>query len=148
MIPKLILNYFQFAKVNEKVAEKNKHYTQFSIEKNNNKQIEHTSDYIRKLQIQNEDILLINDFFNLIVDGRFSHPQRKKGPSRYVTEVCINEKKLLVIDLFTLSIFEKQPNKGNLKAQAFFKILEKFPLKHKTINSIICDENLSLIKKI
>ncbi|KAJ3439359.1 hypothetical protein M0812_15385 [Anaeramoeba flamelloides] len=146
MIPKLILNYFQFAKVNEKVAEKNKHYTQFSIEKNNNKQIVHTSDYIRNQQIQNEDILLISNllfssigytdytvlfslilgkeklinknlfykiqkefifliinkiwekhqnkisidvFYNLIVGGRFSRPPRKKGPSRYVTEVCI-----------------------------------------------------------
>ncbi|KAJ3434001.1 hypothetical protein M0812_20059 [Anaeramoeba flamelloides] len=131
----------------KKLQRKNKHYTQFSIEKNNNKQIVHTSDYIRNQQIQNEDILLISNllfssigytdytvlfslilgkeklinknlfykiqkefifpiinkiwekhqnkisidgFYNLIVDGRFSRPQRKKGPSRYVTEVCIN----------------------------------------------------------
>ncbi|KAJ3430592.1 hypothetical protein M0812_23603 [Anaeramoeba flamelloides] len=92
--------------------------------------------------------LFNQDSYNILADGRFSRPQKKKGPSKYVTEVIIQEKTNLVIDLFTLKITDKCPNKGNLETQAFFKILEKPPLFGKKINYLICDENLSLISRV
>ncbi|KAJ6250161.1 hypothetical protein M0813_16216 [Anaeramoeba flamelloides] len=83
----------------------------------------------------------------VLTDGRFSRPQRKKGPAHYCTDVVIEEETEFVVAIDTMSQQEVQGSCGNIETQLFLRMMGSYPLNSLDITDVVSDENLSMLKR-
>ncbi|KAJ6243999.1 hypothetical protein M0813_21257 [Anaeramoeba flamelloides] len=84
----------------------------------------------------------------VLTDGRFSRPQRKKGPAHYCTDVVIEEETEFVVAIDTMSQQEVQGSCGNIETQLFLRMMGSYPLNSLDITDVVSDENLSMLKRV